>query len=196
MIAARIQNRTMIFVSDHAFISKWWWIGAIRNTRRPRYLNDTTWMITDNAMTTYTPPISSSRNSAFIMIANPAIAPPSAIDPVSPIKTSAGKALYHRNPMAPPISAAPMIARSSFDKLRSSVRVDERMKAMIAIVVNVNSEMIAVPAASPSTPSLRLTAFDAPAITRKMNPYHAQLSGTNPMTGTYTDVKWGSPARF
>ena len=24
----RIQKRTMIFVSDHAFISKWWWIGA------------------------------------------------------------------------------------------------------------------------------------------------------------------------
>ena len=30
-----IQKRTMIFVSDHAFISKWWWIGVIRKTRRP-----------------------------------------------------------------------------------------------------------------------------------------------------------------
>ena len=39
----------MIFDSDHAFISKWWWIGAIRNTRRPRYLNVNTWMITDSA---------------------------------------------------------------------------------------------------------------------------------------------------
>ena len=27
-----IQKRTMIFVSDHAFISKWWWIGAILST--------------------------------------------------------------------------------------------------------------------------------------------------------------------
>jgi hypothetical protein len=25
----------MIVVSDHAFISKWWWIGAIRKMRRP-----------------------------------------------------------------------------------------------------------------------------------------------------------------
>ena len=31
--AATIQNRRMIFVSDHALSSKWWWIGAIRNTR-------------------------------------------------------------------------------------------------------------------------------------------------------------------
>ena len=36
MIAARIQKRTMIFVSDQAFISKWWWIGAIRKMRRPQ----------------------------------------------------------------------------------------------------------------------------------------------------------------
>ena len=33
-----IQKRTMIFVSDHAFISKWWWIGAIRKTRLPEAL--------------------------------------------------------------------------------------------------------------------------------------------------------------
>ena len=31
--AATIQKRRMIFVSDHACSSKWWWIGAIRNTR-------------------------------------------------------------------------------------------------------------------------------------------------------------------
>ena len=30
-----IQKRTMIFVSDQAFISKWWWIGAIGETRAP-----------------------------------------------------------------------------------------------------------------------------------------------------------------
>ena len=39
----------MIFVSDHAFISKWWWIGAIRNTRRLKNLNAKTWIITDSA---------------------------------------------------------------------------------------------------------------------------------------------------
>ena len=93
--------------------------------------------------------------------------------------------MYQRKPIAPPISAAPMIARSSFDMLRSAVcpAGAERMNAMIAIVVNVKSEMIAVPAARPSSPSLRLTAFDAPAITRKMNPYQAQPSGRKPSTG-------------
>ena len=47
-----------------------------------------------------------------VTIANPAIAPPSAIEPVSPMKTSAGKALYQRNPIVPPISAAARMARS------------------------------------------------------------------------------------
>jgi hypothetical protein len=28
-----IQKRIVIFVWDHAFISKWWWIGAIRRER-------------------------------------------------------------------------------------------------------------------------------------------------------------------
>ena len=51
-MAATIQNRTMIFVSDQAFISKWWWIGAIRKTRRPQYLKLTVWMITERASTT------------------------------------------------------------------------------------------------------------------------------------------------
>ena len=34
------------------------------------------------------------------------------------MKTSAGKALYQRKPTAAPISAAPTIARSSFDGFR------------------------------------------------------------------------------
>ena len=32
-IAAMIQKRRMIFVSDQPSSSKWWWIGAIRNGR-------------------------------------------------------------------------------------------------------------------------------------------------------------------
>ena len=35
----------MIFVSDHAFISKWWWIGAIRKTRLPVRLKLAIWII-------------------------------------------------------------------------------------------------------------------------------------------------------
>ena len=62
----------MIFVSDHAFISKWWWIGAIRKTRRPRYLKVKTWSITESASITKMPPISSSSNSVFVITANAA----------------------------------------------------------------------------------------------------------------------------
>ena len=103
----------MIFVSDHAFISKWWWIGAIRNTRLPVRLNEITWMITLSASTTNTPPTSGSRSSVFVNTANAATAPPSASEPVSPMNTSAGNALYQRNPMHAPSSAADRIARSS-----------------------------------------------------------------------------------
>ena len=54
-IAATIQKRTMIFVSDQAFISKWWWIGAIRKIRRPQYLNEMTCRITESASITKMP---------------------------------------------------------------------------------------------------------------------------------------------
>ncbi len=73
---ATIQKRIVIFVSDHAFISKWWWIGAIRNTRRPKYLNEKTWIITESASITKMPPMKSSSTSVFVMIANAASAPP------------------------------------------------------------------------------------------------------------------------
>ena len=119
----------MIFVSDHAFISKWWWIGAIRKTRRPVYLKEKTWIITESASTRKMPPISGSSASVFVITANPASAPPIAIEPVSPMKTSAGKALYQRNPIAPPISAPPRIARSR------SVSPRSRMNAITFIAV-------------------------------------------------------------
>ncbi len=75
----------MIFVSDHAFISKWWWIGAMRKTRLPVRLKLTTWMISESTSITKMPAISGSRISVPVTIAKPAIAPPSANEPVSPI---------------------------------------------------------------------------------------------------------------
>ena len=60
-----IQKRTMIFVSDHAFISKWWWSGAIRKIRRPQYLNETTCSITESASITKMPPTKSSSSSTL-----------------------------------------------------------------------------------------------------------------------------------
>ena len=46
--AATIQKRRMIFVSDQACSSKWWWIGAIRNTRLRNVWNENTWISTDS----------------------------------------------------------------------------------------------------------------------------------------------------
>ena len=45
---ATIQNRTMTVVSAQPASSKWWWIGAIRNTRCRSALNNATWMTTDS----------------------------------------------------------------------------------------------------------------------------------------------------
>jgi hypothetical protein len=77
-IAEISQKRTMIFVSLHWAISKWWWIGVIRNTRRPDRLNTTTWMITDRASATNRAPITTSRISVLVITAIAAMAPPSA----------------------------------------------------------------------------------------------------------------------
>ncbi len=60
-------------------------------------------MMSESTSMTKIPPIRSRRISVSVTIANPAIAPPSANEPVSPMMTSAGNALYQRNPIVPPI---------------------------------------------------------------------------------------------
>ena len=67
--AATIQKRRMIFVSDHACSSKWWWIGAIRKTRLPRVWNQKTWIRTDSASMTKMPPMMISSSSVWVMTA-------------------------------------------------------------------------------------------------------------------------------
>ena len=52
------------------------------------------------------------------------------------------------------------------------------------IAVNVIRAMIPVPAASPSIPSVRLTPFAAPAITRKSSTYQSHQRSTVPNGGT------------
>src|SRR4051794_14123383 len=92
----------MIFVSDHARSSKWWWIGAIRNTRLRKAWNDATWTSTESASITKIPPRITNRTSVFVITASPAIAPPSPSDPVSPMKIEAGKEVNHRKATAAP----------------------------------------------------------------------------------------------
>ena len=57
---ARIQKRTMTVVSGQPRSSKWWWIGAMRNTRRPKSRKLTTWIITDSVSITNRPPMTGS----------------------------------------------------------------------------------------------------------------------------------------
>ena len=111
--AATIQKRRMIFVSDQASSSKWWWIGAIRNTRLRNIWKEKTWISTDSASITKIPPRTIRSTSVLVITASAAIAPPRPSDPVSPMKIEAGNELNQRKPMhAPPRHAATARGRS------------------------------------------------------------------------------------
>ena len=92
-------------------------------------------------------------NSVFVTTARHPSAMPSASDPVSPMKMSAGKELNHRNPMQAPASAAAKMAGSS--------RFERYAMAAMTIMT-----IMTVPAARPSRPSVRFTALHMP--TRRM----------------------------
>ncbi len=53
------------------------------------------------------------------------------------------------------------------------------IQATTPIAVYVKSEIVTVPAARPSRPSVRFTPFAAPAIIRKRSPYQAHESWTS-----------------
>src|SRR5580765_3355004 len=76
----------------------------MRNTRCPVSLNEATWMITESATSTKTPPTSPSNSSCLIKMATVPSAAPSASEPTSPMKISAGYELYQRKPSDAPTS--------------------------------------------------------------------------------------------
>ena len=85
-----IQKRTMMRGSGQPFCSKWWWIGAIRNTRRPNSLKLTTWVMTLTASRKKMPPMRMLRSSFFVRTAIMPSPPPSDSEPTSPMNTCAG----------------------------------------------------------------------------------------------------------
>src|SRR3546814_806195 len=85
-----IQKRTITRGSGQPLSSKWWWIGAIRNTRRPVSLNEATWIITDSVSMTNTPPMITSTSSWRTITAMVPSTAPSASAPMSPMNTIAG----------------------------------------------------------------------------------------------------------
>src|SRR5699024_2092909 len=88
---ATIQKRTTMVTSFQPLSSKWCCRGAIRNTRLPVSLKLVTWMITDREMITNRPPMMAPSTSVRETMVKPAIAPPRASDPVSPMKIFAGE---------------------------------------------------------------------------------------------------------
>ncbi|CKT77841.1 Uncharacterised protein [Mycobacterium tuberculosis] len=58
-------------------------------------------------------PSTTARISVRLVTDNPAMTPPNASDPVSPMKILAGAAFHHKKPMQAPAVAAAMSARSS-----------------------------------------------------------------------------------
>src|SRR5450759_2780507 len=91
---ARMTNRAMTFGSLQPMSSKWWCSGAMRKTRLPVSLNDATWITTDAASSTKTPPTMTRTNSCLMRSAIVPSAPPRAREPTSPMKISAGYVLY------------------------------------------------------------------------------------------------------
>jgi len=113
-IPAISQKRMTTVISSHPSISKWWCRGAIRKSRLPLVaLKNPTWRITDRVWITNSPPSRASSTSVRVRMANPASAPPSASEPVSPMKIFAGEAFHHRKPKHAPVIAAATTARSN-----------------------------------------------------------------------------------
>jgi hypothetical protein len=123
-------------------------------------------MISDITSITKIPAISGRRISVPVTTAKPAMAPPRAKDPVSPMYSSPGKALYQRKPIVPPISAAASVAMSSNVSLRAPGS-PERSQAIPAIARKVRRMITKTPAARPSIPSVRFAPLTVPAMTRK-----------------------------
>ena len=84
------------------------------------------------------------------------MAPPSANDPVSPINTFAGWALKTRKPRTAPTMATEKMATSYCDWFQANT-------------ANAPKAMAAVPETSPSSPSVKLTAFEKPTSQKTIN---------------------------
>src|SRR6185437_11801620 len=84
----------------------------MRNTRLPVSLNEMTCTITETVSNTKRPPTMASTISCLTATATAPSAPPSGSEPVSPMNTMAGGALYQRKPRPAPIRAASNTASS------------------------------------------------------------------------------------
>src|SRR4051812_14314187 len=98
------------------------------------------------------------------MIARLASAPPNAIDPVSPMMTSAGNALYQRKPIAAPAGGVPRMGRAGRGRGGGGGSADARTYETTLSAVNVKMGGSGGAAGGPSMPAARFVPFAAPAI--------------------------------
>ena len=82
-------------------------------TEHPALPPGTDLVITEKMMITNRPPRITSSSWVFVHTASPASTPPSASDPVSPMKILAGGAFHHRNPKHAPSTVPATTAMSS-----------------------------------------------------------------------------------
>src|SRR5579871_5049522 len=124
-------------------------------------------MITESASSTKIPPINGSSSSCLIMMATVPMAPPSASEPTSPIKISAGCALYQRNPILEPTMAPQKTVSSATCGIFCSSRYSENTACPLKYVriVSAPAAITVQPMARPSSPSVRFTALLDPTST-------------------------------
>ena len=132
-------------------------------------MKEITCIITETVSNTNSPPIIAKTISCFAMMATAANDPPSDNDPVSPIKIFAGGALYHKNPRHDPTIEPQKLKAHQHQEY---IVTEDNLKkivfpTMYEIKVNDRATNITGTVASPSRPSVKLTAFEEPIITNK-----------------------------
>ena len=124
----------------------------MRNTLLPVNLNDRTCIITDNVSIKYIPPTIGRIRGIFRRTARLATAPPKAMEPVSPIKTLAGYALWIRKPKHAPARAVE----------NNDMELNPHFKATM---LKKDITIKVTPDARPSSPSVKFTLFTVPTTT-------------------------------
>src|SRR3569832_1853596 len=124
-------------------------------------------MLSLTASSTKTPPMMGSDSSVLVASATKPSAPPSASAPTSPMNTWAGWVLNHRNPMPAPPMAPQNTASSPAPCTGATPRYWAMLQSRSVVPAaydnsrNVNEQMMTGPMASPTKPSVRLTALDS-----------------------------------
>ena len=141
----------------------------MKTLRPEKNLKLNIWIITESVSTTNKPATMGKRSCVFVARESAASPVPIASDPVSPIKICAGAEFHHKKPRQAPAMAAEITARSK--ACGTSYKSGYR-NCQNEITPKAPKQKIAAPAAKPSNPSVKLTAFADPEIRRIAHRLH------------------------